>query len=261
MKKNINKIVITAVTGLLALITVVASTAIVEAGHEGVVVRLGAVQDLTLREGFHFRVPFITQIVKMNVRTQKFEDTCSAASKDLQTITTKVAINYHVNQTASAKLYKGVGMLYESTIIQPALQESIKAVTARFSAEELITKRQEVSGQIKDELSQKISPYDLTIEIFNITNLEFSDEFNKAIEAKQTAQQNALKAEQDLARVKMEAQQEIEKAKAEAEALRIKREQISDQMLKLEWINKWDGKLPIVMGSDGNILDINSILK
>jgi len=259
-KKKIKSTVIVSVIAVILFITLLSSVTIVEAGHAGIVLKLGAVQSATLDEGLHFRLPYITSIVKMNVRTQIAEATCTAASRDLQTITTTVAINYHADKAQAADLYKRVALGYEVTLIQPALQESVKAVTARFSAEEMITKRQEVSGQIKEELAKKISPYGLVIEIFNITNLEFSAEFNSAIEAKQTAQQNALKAEQDLARIKMEAQQEIEKAKAEAESLRIKREQITEQMLRLEWIKKWDGKLPIVSGSDGNILDINALM-
>ena len=260
-KKSIKGIVSAGVVALIALVVLLSSCTIVDAGNTGVVLRMGAVQGNALGEGFHWKVPFVDDVIQMNVRTQIAEASCTAATKDMQTIQAMVAINFQVDKDASVELYKTVGMSYEMTIIQPALQESVKAVTAKFSAEELITKRQEISGQIKDELSQKIVPYGLKIEIFNITNLEFSEEFNKAIEAKQTAQQNALKAEQDLARVKMEAQQEIEKAKAEAEALRVKREQITDAMLKLEWINKWDGKLPTVMGSEGNILDINSIIE
>jgi len=259
-KEKIRGLVIAAIVVLIAGIVLVSSVTIVDAGNAGVILRLGAVQEVTLSEGFHFKIPFVTNIVKMNVRTQISEASCSAASKDLQTIKLTVAINFHVNRDAAAMLYQKVGMAYDTTIIQPALQESVKSVTAKFSAEELITRRQEVSDQIKDELAQKISPYGLSIEIFNITNLDFSDEFNQAIEAKQTAQQNALKAEQDLERVKMEAQQTIEQAKAEAEALRIKREQINDLMIKLEWVNKWDGKLPTVMGADGNIMDLSALL-
>lgn len=113
---------------------------------------------------------------------------------------------------------------------------------------------------MRELLSEKITPYGLNIEIFNIISFDFSDEFNAAIEAKQTAQQNALKAEQDLARVKVEAEQQIEKAKAEAESYRLKNQEITKETLLMEWINKWDGKLPTVSGSGDTILDITDIL-
>ena len=142
-------------------------------------------------------------------------------------------------------------------MIIPAIQECVKAITAQYTAEELITKRQEVGDKIKALIDAKISPFGLRTEIFNIVNFDFSVEFNKAIEAKQVAQQAALKAEQDLARIRVEAEQKITEAQAEAEAYRLKSLEVTDSMIQLEAIKRWDGKLPVyIAGAGGNIFSI-----
>ena len=144
--------------------------------------------------------------------------------------------------------------------MRPAVQEVVKSVVSRYTAEELITERQNVGAAMKDELASKVSDYGINIREINIINFAFSAEFNAAIEAKQTAQQNALKAEQDLARIKVEAQQKVEQAKGEAEANRLKNQEITDNILKQQMIEKWDGKLPTVMGNSDTMLDIDSLL-
>lgn len=157
-------------------------------------------------------------------------------------------------------LYKNVGTSFEAIIVNPAIQECVKSVTAKYTAEELITERQLVGDQMKEALQEKIGPYGLDIEVFNIISFEFSEEFNAAIEAKQTAQQNALKAEQDLARIKVEAEQKIEQARAEAEAYRLKNEQITDKTLAMEWIDKWNGELPAVSGDGSYLFDLSGLI-
>ena len=224
---KIKKYIIAGVVVLVLLVLVSQSFSIVSAGHTGVVVTMGAVNDTVLSEGLQLKVPFAQRVVQIDNRTQKVESEGTASSKDLQIITYKVALNYKINNNASAKIYKTVGKDYEQIIIAPAIQESIKAVTAGFTAEELITRRQEVGDQIKESLSEKINPYGLSAEVFNIVNFDFSEEFNKAVEAKQTAQQQALKAEQDLTRIKVEAQQKVEQAKAEAESIKLIQETLA----------------------------------
>lgn len=268
MTVKVKKWIIPIIVLILVLITLLSSISVVESGTVGVVIRMGAVQDQVFSAGLNFKVPFLTRVATMNVQTKKVEVESSAASQDLQVITTAVAVNFHVDPETAARLYKNVGMSYEQTIISPAIQESVKAVIARFSAEQLVTKRQEVSLNIKDELSQKLSVYGIVTDDFNITNLDFSPEFNAAIEAKQTAQQQALKAEQDLARVTIEAQQKVEQAKAEAEATRARADAeayaikaIQDQLarseayLEYQKIEKWDGQLPKVSGDGSAIID------
>ena len=235
---------------------------VVEAGHTGVVMTFGAVSNNELNEGIHFKIPFVQTVVKVNNRTQKIETQGTASSKDLQIVSYVVAVNYRVNNTSSADLYKNVGADYSNVIIAPAIQESIKAVTAQFTAEQLITERQSVGEQIKTALGEKISEYGITVEIFNIVNFDFSDEFNAAVEAKQTAQQQALKAEQDLARIEVEAKQKVTQAQAEADSIKIIQEALSaapDYVEYVKW-NKWNGELPKVMTDGGVMVDVGDVV-
>lgn len=252
-----DKIIIVSAVGLFALITVLLGFRIVPAGHTGVVIHLGKVSDNILEEGFHVVTPYVTSIYKMDNRVTKVEVDASSASKDLQNVTSRVSLNYRVDRSSSASLYKNVGKDFEEVIIRPAIQECIKAATAQYTAEELITKRQDVGAQIKGLIVEKIEPYGLRAEIFNIVNFEFSEEFNKAIEAKQTAQQAALKAEQDLVRIRVEAEQKIAEAQAEAEAYKVKSQEITEDMIRIEAIKKWNGQLPVYYAGDkGSIFNI-----
>ncbi len=261
MKK---KIVIWSIVAILVVIVLLQSFVVVEPGQSGVVVTLGAVSDTVLAEGFHLKAPFTQSVVQINNRTQKVDVTGAAASKDLQTVTCEVAVNYKVLNASSASLYKNVGNNYEAVVISPAIQESIKAVTAQFTAEQLITERQAVSEQVKAQLSAKINPYGLTVEVFNIVNFNFSEEFNAAVEAKQTAEQQALKAQQDLNRIKIEAQQKVTQAQAEADSIKLIQDTLKTSPEYIEYMKwqKWDGVLPKVMtGSDGGtIVDVGDVV-
>ncbi len=259
--KKIVKIVVIAVCAVLLVGVALTCFTVVPAGHTGVVLTFGAVENNALNEGLHFKVPFVQSVVQMNNRTQKIEADGTASSKDLQIISYIVAVNFHVNSESSANLYQNVGTDYGSVIIVPAIQESIKAVTAQFTAEELITKRQTVGDQIKDALAEKITQYGIAVEIFNIVNFDFSEEFNAAVEAKQTAQQNALKAEQDLARIEVEAQQKITQAQAEAESIKLIQEALAespDYVNYIKW-SKWNGELPTVMGDSGVLISLDDL--
>ncbi len=259
--KKIAKIVAIVIAAVLLAGVVLTCFTVVPAGHTGVVLTFGAVEENVLDEGLHFKVPIVQTVVQMNNRTQKIEADGTASSKDLQIISYVVAVNFHVNGESSASLYQNVGKDYGAVIIVPAIQESIKAVTAQFTAEELITKRQLVGDQIKEALSEKISQYGIVVEIFNIVNFDFSEEFNAAVEAKQTAQQNALKAEQDLARIEVEAQQKITQAEAEAESIKLIQEALAkspDYVDYVKW-SKWNGELPKVMGENGVLVSLDDL--
>lgn len=260
--KRTGKIIGGAVFIIILLIVALNAFTTVDAGHTGVVLTFGKVSNQVLGEGLHFKIPFIQQIVQVDNRVRKAEVDCSSASKDLQTVSSTIALNYRVRRESSAEIYRNVGPSFEPIIIAPAIQECVKAVTARYTAEQLITERQIISDQMKTLLNEKISAYGLEIEIFNIISFEFTAEYNAAIEAKQTAQQNALKAEQDLQRIKVEAEQTVARAQAEAEAYRLKSEQITPQMIAMEYIDKWDGKLPAVAGGDSSsmLIDISEII-
>lgn len=260
--RSAGKIVAAVIIILALVIVILNSFTAVTAGHSGVVTTFGKVSDSVLTEGLHFKIPFVQKIVLVDNRVLKAEADCSSASKDLQTVRSTIAVNYKVMNSYSASVYKNIGMDYETVIIIPAVQECVKAVTARFTAEELITNRQNVSDLMSEQLKDKIGSYGIDVQIFNIISFDFTEEYNAAVEAKQTAQQNALKAEQDLQRVKVEAEQTVAEAQAEAEAYRLKSEQITPEVLLMSYIDKWDGKLPTVAGENGSMLiDITALLE
>ncbi len=258
--KKFGKFIVPAVIVLCAVILVGLSLHSVPAGHTGVVTRFGAVDDTVLNEGLHITVPFVTRVVDVNNQVLKAEVQSSSASKDLQTVRSTVALNYRIGTGSASSVYKNIGLDYENVIITPAMQESVKSVTAQYTAEQLITNRQAVGDEIKSTITAKITPYGFTAESLNIVDFQFSDEFNTAIESKQTAQQNALKAQQDLARIKIEAEQKVAQAQAEAESYKLKSQEITDKMIQMEMIDKWDGKLPIVVSDGNSIFDIDKLL-
>lgn len=259
-KKKLGKIILWAAIAVAVVVTLLSTVVIIPAGHTGVVTNMGAVSDDVMSEGLNFKLPFVQTVIKVDNRVTKVEVPFTSASKDLQTVNGSVSVNYRISPDSSAVVYQNFGKTVEDTLVIPAIPECIKAVMAQYSAEELITERQTVSEKIKEAISEKIQSYGLYIEVFNMTDFNFSEEFNAAIEAKQTAQQNALKAEQDLARIKVEAEQKIEEAKAEAEAYKLKNEQITDKTLMNDWIEKWDGKLPQVSGDGNYMFDLSKIM-
>jgi len=252
---------------VIAVIVVLAlnSFVIVNAGQRGIVLQLGAVRPVVLSEGLHFKIPFVQNVVPVEVRVQKSQTEQTAASKDLQTVSTTVAVNFHLDPNQVNKLYQHVGLAYGERIVDPAIGESVKAITAQYTAEELISKRSEVSSKIKEILSAKLATYYMVLDEINITEFKFSEEFNNAIEQKQIAEQQALKANLDLQRIEIEAKQKIEQAKAEAESLRLQKQEVTPELVqlreieaKLKAIEKWDGKLPNVTGGAIPFIDVNS---
>jgi regulator of protease activity HflC (stomatin/prohibitin superfamily) len=266
LDKKFKKHLVLIIILVLLLVTAYNSFVIVDAGHVGVVVQLGAVQSVAFNEGIHFKIPFIQDVIQVEVRVRKTESQQTAASRDMQIVTTTVAVNYHLINDQVQDLYKRVGLSYNERIVDPAIGEAVKAVTAQYTAEELISKRSEVSSKIKETLSSKFANYSIYLDEINITEFKFSDEYNNAIEQKQIAEQQALKATLDLQRIEIEAQQTIETAKAEAEALRLQKQVISPDLIELRKIEaqmaaikKWDGILPSVTGGATPFIDINTV--
>ena len=253
---------------LLIIIGVVvsASVKIVDAGNRGVLLHWNAV-DLSappLDEGIHFLVPFQDDIVQMEVRTLKYDKDTRSASKDLQSVETTVTVNYHPDKERVHILFKEIGLDYENRVIQPAIEETVKQVTANYNAEELITKRPQVKSDIENAIRDRLIQFDVITEVISITDFEFSALFNKAIESKVEAEQNALRAENDLRRIQVEAQQHeataeglaaanIAEAKGEAEAIAIINQALAQNPNYFEWlkIQAWDGTLPLVVGEGG----------
>jgi len=229
------------------------------AGERGILLQFGAVQDKVFDEGLYFKIPFIQKVVKMDVKIQKDEIPASASSKDLQVVTSRIALNYHIDPSAVNKIWQEVGKNYNTRIIAPSIQEGVKAVTARFTAEELITKREEVKEQIKANLTERLFEHSILVDEFNIIDFEFSAAFNEAIESKVKAEQLKLKADRDLERIKIEKEQMITAAQGKAEAIRIEAQALMQnaQVVELRWIEKWNGEVPTYWGEASPFIGIN----
>jgi regulator of protease activity HflC (stomatin/prohibitin superfamily) len=243
----------------------------IDAGERGVLLNFGAVQDDVLGEGLHFRVPIMQTVVKLDVKIQKSETRSEAASKDLQDIKSLIALNYHIIPDKANWVYQNIGVSFKERIIDPNVQEAVKAVTAKYTAVQLIGEREAVSTAIKDALTQKLADYNLYVDGFSVIDFSFSKKFTDAIESKQEAEQFALRAQRDLDRVKIEAEQKIAQAKAEAESLRLQKGQITTEMIELrkieamrEAIAKWNGTVPNVLLSGGGatpLISLDSMMK
>ncbi len=247
-------------------VVVSASVKIVEAGHRGVLLYWSAVDTSVppLQEGLHFVTPFANEVVNIEVRTLKFERSTTSASRDLQTVSTTVTVNYHPSPESVHHLYQDLGLDYQNRVIQPAIDETVKQVTAKYNAEELITKRPLVKTDIEESIRDRLTGFNVITDVISITDFQFSTLFAQAIEAKVEAEQRALQAENDLRRIQVEARQReaqaegvakanIAEAEGESEAIRIINEALANNPNYLEWLKtqKWDGRLPLVVGEGG----------
>ena len=229
--------IILLIMALFVLTTIICSITTVPTGFVGIKTRFGQVQDAVIQEGFNFKLPYIEKIVKLDCRTQKTEYTMEASSKDLQKISNfKVAVNYNITKDTANDLYRKVGVDYKSIIVEPAIQEAMKATIANYTAEELITKRNEVSAFALEALFNKLQDSGITLTALNIIDLSFSEEFDKAVEEKQIVEQQTEKAKYELEKAKVENEKKIENAKAEAEVMKQQNAQITDQYLRLKEI-------------------------
>ena len=245
------------VGGVLLLIVVILLIAFlpfttVDSGERGVITKFGQIHG-SVGEGLHVVNPFTTDVIKMRIGIQKEEVGASAASKDIQTVTAKVALTYRLDPTKVEQIYREVKQEYGAIIIAPKLQESVKAATAKYTAEELVTKRAIVRDEMRVAMVTKLEGTGILVDDFNIVDFDFSSQFNAAIEAKVTAEQRAKEAQNKLVQVQAEAQQSIEKAKAEAENIRLQSQaanndkfiQLKQLEVQAEYAKKWNGVLPV----------------
>ena len=256
---------VAALAALVLLLSFLNPFVIVGPGQRGVVLNFGAVQKDVLDEGIHFRVPFYQRIVRVDVKVQKEQTEAEASSKDLQDINSTIAVNFNVIPDKAGWLYQHIGESYRERVIDPVTQEAVKAVTAKYTAVELITTREKIRSEIKELLKERLMAYNLAVVDVSIVNFKFSQQFTQAIEQKQTAEQLALKAQRDLDRIKIEAQQKIASAQAEAESLRLQKQNVTDELVRLraieaqmEAIRKWNGVLPSVTGGAVPFIDAKS---
>jgi len=246
------------IIGVIGSIIVSGSFYTVKAGEKAIVFTWGEITSVST-EGLHFKIPVMQTIAKIDIRTQKAEAPAAAASKNMQTVSTVLTLNYSLDQNKLKELYSTVGLEVENKIIAARIQETVKAVVARYTAEELLTMREQVKNDISESLTRQLLEYHIIVGAggVQITNFDFSRAFNEAIEDKQIAEQKALTAKNNLERVKVEVEQKIEQARGEAEAIRIQADAIRAQggkeYVNLKGIEKWDGKLPVYTGGSGPV--------
>lgn len=228
----------------------------IRSGQRGIVFTFGKITSVA-NEGLRVKLPFIQTIEKISVRTQKREADAEAVSKNLQPVKTTITINYFLSPTDLKTLYETTGFDVDNKIIHGRIQESVKAICARYTAEELVIRRAEVKDEIAHSITSQLGEYYIVVPSggIQVTNFNFSPAFNKAIEDKQIAEQQALKAANDLQRIKVEAEQKVAEAKGSAEAIRIQAEAIQRQggkdYVQLKAVEKWNGELPHYFGSSG----------
>jgi len=243
----------------------------VPAGHVGVQTNWGAVQPEVFQEGLYWQTPG-TGYIDMDARVQKKQANATASSKDLQVVTVIIALNYRLDAEKAVEIYQNIGTLgqVEGTIIDPVLQEAVKTATARYNAEELITKRREVKDAITEYVRERLADSHLTVTDFSIVNFQFDTKYQDAIEAKQVAEQKALTATNDLRRIEVEAKQREARAQGEANAMLIQaraeaerqellRRTMTPELVQWQAIQKWDGRMPVVSGGGNTLVDVGSI--
>ena len=258
------KIAAAVITVIIIIVIMAESVVIVEAGHRGVVLYLGAVENRVLGEGVHFIVPFAEQVVQMEVRTQKFQAEATAASNDLQEVQTVIALNYRIDPAQANTIYQVLGVNYADRVISPTIQESVKASVAKFNAEELITKRETAKGVIGNAIRDTLRNNSIQVQNVFITDFQFSDAFATQIEQKVVAfqkfltEQNNLRAiqvvaNQTAAQAEGQARANVAKANGEAQAISIITKQLRESPDYLQWqaITKWNGQMPYALGTGG----------
>ena len=238
------------------LICIIASAVYtVKSGERALVFTWGKLTSVS-GEGFHFKMPVAQEINIVDIRVQRTDAPAEAASKNMQSVKTVITVNYRLDAAKLIELYSTVGLDVENKVISSRVQEVVKAAVARYTADELLVKRETIKDEISESLTRQLAQYFIIVEFggVQITNFSFSKEFDRAIEEKQVAEQKALTAKNDLERIKVEAEQQVAHAQGQAEAIRIQAEAIRAQggkeFVQLKAIEKWDGELPTYMGAN-----------
>lgn len=257
------RIVAAALVAVIALIFAISCFSFVPTGHTGVVTLFGKVEDYTLDSGVHFKNPF-ARVIKMDNRIQKESVELSCFSSDIQEVEVVFTLNYQISKEYAMNIYKTIGKNYFDTAVSPIITESVKTVAARYTAEDLINKRNELAMAIETDMKEKLLIFNIELVSTSIEDMDFTDAFTDAVEAKQVAAQNKLRAETEAAQrvVEAEAEAQIRRVTAEAEAYEILQraeaeaqanqklaESITDRLIEYRYYEVWDGKLPqMVMG-------------
>ena len=247
--------VIEILIAIIVVLAVFSSFVTVGPGERGVLMTFGAVSHGVLDPGLHMKLPFIQTVKRMNVQIQKSEATETAASRDLQDITTGVAVNWAIDPSDAEWVYQRLGdeTALSNKVIDPVVSNAVKAVTAKYNAEDLVEKRDIVADQIKNQIISALAAYKVQVQGVNITNFQFSQEYTQAIEQKQVAQQRAQQAEYDLERIKVQAEQEVAQAQGQSQAQKLLQLTLTPELIQLKAVDKWNGVLPQVVGGNGAI--------
>ena len=251
-------------------------TATVQTGYTGIVTTFGKVENMTLEAGLHLKSPF-QQIISMDNREQKTTFTTEAFSSDIQQVNITGSINYAINKSTAMNLFKEVGTDYFNKLVYPRMLEITKGVFSKYTAENLVANRQKLSESIRDGLSEELQSYGINVISLSIENIDFTDAFTDAVEAKQVAAQRKLQAEIEQAQMTMETQQQAERqrinaeaaanvakinadadayamkvrSEAEAQANKMIAESLTENLIRANEIKSWDGKLPVYMAGEG----------
>jgi len=253
------RIIPCALAVLILIFAFIASITTVPTGHTGVVTTFGQVEDYTFDSGVHLKLPW-QKVVMMDNRIQKQTVNLAGFSSDIQEVTMVYTVNYQINKANAQNIYRNIGINYYDTVITPCITESTKVVIAKYSAESLVGERTDLAMAIEKELSKKLAQYNIEIVSTSIEDMDFTDAFTNAVEQKQVAQQNKLRAETEAeqARIVAAANAEVKRIEAEAEAAanRTITESLSEEILMNKYLEIWNGELPMVTGSDGNLISI-----
>jgi prohibitin 1 len=236
---------------------------IVNAGERGVLMQFGKVQEQVLGEGLHVIVPTVYSVKKLSVRVQKQESSAEASSKDLQDVFTDVALNWHIIPEEANAIFQQIGDEKQivDRIIDPAVEEVLKAVMAKYTAEEIITKRGEVKATVDDSLTLRLVTYHIAVDDISLVHVHFSERFSDAVEAKQIAEQEAKRGEFLALKAAKEAEAKVNLAKGEAEVQRLLRDNLTPELLERQAIEKWNGQLPLIVGGGKNLLELSKLVE
>lgn len=236
---------------------------VVNAGERGVLMQFGQVKNEILGEGFHFIIPVIHTVKKLSVRVQKQEISAEASSKDLQDVFTDVALNWHIIPEETNIIFQQIGdeKAIIERILNPAVEEVLKAIMAKYTAEEIITKRGEVKASVDEALTVRLANYHVAVDDISLVHVHFSERFGDAVEAKQVAEQEAKKAEFIALKASKEAEAKVNLARGEAEAQRLVRATLNQDILLKQAIERWNGNLPLIVGKDSpKLLDLSKFI-
>ncbi|MEG3844544.1 prohibitin family protein [Microcoleus sp. herbarium14] len=263
-KKNKDVYIAVQLTLLIVFLAIMSNFfVIVNAGERGVMMQFGKVQEQVLGEGLHVILPVVHTVQKLSVRVQKQESSAEASSKDLQDVFTDVALNWHIIPDEAPVIFQQIGDEPQivDRIINPAVEEVLKAVMAKYTAEEIITKRGEVKGGVDDFLTTRLATYHIAVDDVSLVHVHFSERFSDAVEAKQIAEQEAKRGDFLALKAVKEAEAKVNLAKGEAQVQRLLRDNLTPELLERQAIEKWNGKLPLIVGDGSkNILDLRKLL-